>query len=222
MTRRRLRGNPGRAEVKAASGLPAGARPYRAKRAVDLAVLAAVAGPAALVGLVCALAVKLTSDGPVFFRQERIGMGGEPFQVVKFRTMRHSEANPVFPDASVITSAGRWLRRLSLDELPQLINVARGQMSIVGPRPTLRYQVERYTDEQRRRLAVRPGVTGLAQVRGRNGIAWPVRIRHDLDYVERQSPWLDLKILLLTVKAVADGAGIGGHPTDDPLARIVE
>ena len=123
-----------------------------------------------MLGAVCAVAVRLTSPGPVLFRQERIGMGGEPFEMVKFRSMRHG-VNPIFPDADRITRVGRLLRRTSLDELPNLINVARGEMSIVGPRPTLAYQVERYDDRQRNRLAVRPGLTGLAQVNGRNALS---------------------------------------------------
>ena len=159
---------------------PSGAmdRPYRGKRVMDLAILAVVAVPAVVIGTACALAVRVTSRGPVFFRQERVGMGGRLFRVWKFRTMVDGD-NPVFPDASRITSAGRVLRRLSLDELPQLVNVATGEMSVVGPRPTLAYQVERYTDRQRRRLAVRPGLTGLAQVSGRNSLELdgPHRVR---------------------------------------------
>ncbi len=193
-------------------------RPYRGKRAVDLALLAVVAGPALLVGAVCAAAVKLTSKGPVLFRQERVGMGGRPFVVLKFRTMVHGD-NPVFPDADRITTVGRWLRRFSLDELPQLINVARGEMSIVGPRPTLQYQVDRYDDRQRGRLAVRPGLTGLAQVSGRNSLPWRQRIEYDLEYVRTQSPLLDLRLVLATFKPLLTGEGAEGHPTDDPLAR---
>jgi lipopolysaccharide/colanic/teichoic acid biosynthesis glycosyltransferase len=196
-------------------------RPYRGKRVVDLAVLALVAVPAAAVGLACAVAVRLTSPGPVFFRQERIGRDGRPFLVWKFRTMTAGD-NPVFPDPDRITSAGRVLRRLSLDELPQLLNVAAGQMSIVGPRPTLAYQVERYDDRQRRRLAVRPGLTGLAQVSGRNSLSWPERIEWDLRYVETQSVSTDLRIIARTVGAMASGDGVGGHPTDDPLAADPE
>lgn len=191
--------------------------PYRGKRVVDLVLLFVVALPAVGIGLVCAVAVKLTSRGPVFFRQERIGMDGVPFTVWKFRTMVHGD-NPIFPDASRITSAGVWLRRLSLDELPQLINVARGEMSIVGPRPTLAYQVARYTDRQRARLDVRPGLTGLAQVNGRNALSWSARIEWDLAYVQTQSPLLDLRILGRTVATVLGGEGAEGHPTDDPLA----
>jgi lipopolysaccharide/colanic/teichoic acid biosynthesis glycosyltransferase len=194
-----------------------GLGPYRGKRAVDLTILAIAAVPALPVSLVCALAVRLTSRGPVLFTQERIGMGGEPFTVFKFRTMLHGD-NPTFPDATRITRAGRWLRRLSLDELPQLINVARGEMSIVGPRPTLAYQVERYTDEQRLRLRVRPGLTGLAQIRGRNSLAWADRIEHDVEYVRAQSMGLDLRILVGTVGVMLTGRGAEGHPEDDPLA----
>lgn len=191
--------------------------PYRGKRLVDLAVLAVVALPAALVGVVCAVAVRVTSRGPVLFLQERIGQDGVPFTVWKFRTMVAGD-NPIFPDATRITSAGRWLRRLSLDELPQLVNVARGEMSIVGPRPTLAYQVERYTDRQRSRLDVRPGLTGLAQVNGRNALSWSDRIEWDLAYVQTQSPLLDLRILARTLATVLGGEGTEGHPTDDPLA----
>jgi lipopolysaccharide/colanic/teichoic acid biosynthesis glycosyltransferase len=193
--------------------------PYPGKRLVDLCILAVVAVPAGIIAAVCALAVKATSRGPVFFRQERIGMGGQPFEVWKFRTMVAGD-NPIFPDASRITSAGRFLRRFSLDELPQLINVATGDMSIVGPRPTLAYQVERYDDHQRRRLAVRPGLTGLAQVNGRNALDWSTRIDFDVTYVETQSGIVDLRIIGRTLQAMLSGEGVEGHPTDDPLAAI--
>src|SRR5205814_5151854 len=122
---------------------------------------AVVSVPALLVGAVCAVVVKLSSKGPMLFHQERVGLGGEPVMVTKFRTMLDVPAGSPFPEKDRITRAGRWLRRFSLDELPQLLNVARGEMSVVGPRPTLAYQVERYTPRQRRRLAVRPGITGL-------------------------------------------------------------
>ena len=144
-------------------------------------------------------------------------MGGRTFDVWKFRTMIAGD-NPIFPDASRITSAGKVLRRLSLDELPQLINVALGEMSIVGPRPTLPYQVERYDDHQRRRLAVRPGLTGLAQVSGRNALTWDERIEFDVTYVETQSLVEDLRIILRTATTMLSGEGVEGHPTDDPLA----
>ncbi|MDQ1436733.1 MAG: hypothetical protein QOK43_362 [Acidimicrobiaceae bacterium] len=193
-------------------------KPYAGKRAFDVIVLVVVALPAAVVGAACAAAIKLTSKGPVLFRQTRVGLHGRPFDVCKFRTMVDAPDNPLFPDAAHITTVGRWLRRLSLDELPQLLNVAAGDMSIVGPRPTLAYQVERYTERQRGRLAVRPGLTGLAQVRGRNAISWTERIEHDLEYVARQSIALDLAILARTARAVLGGSGVGGHPLDDALA----
>jgi lipopolysaccharide/colanic/teichoic acid biosynthesis glycosyltransferase len=192
-------------------------RPYRGKRLVDLLLLAVVALPALAVGLVCAAAVGLTSPGGVFFTQERVGMGGVPFRVWKFRSMVAGD-NPVFPDASRITTVGKVLRRLSLDELPQLINVALGDMSVVGPRPTLAYQVERYDDHQRRRLAVRPGLTGLAQVNGRNSLSWDDRIDFDVTYVETQSVAEDLRIVVKTFSTLLTGEGVEGHPTDDPLA----
>lgn len=193
--------------------------PYRGKRLVDVLLLLVIGAPAVIVGTICALAVRITSRGPALFQQERVGMNGQVFQVLKFRTMLKGE-NPLYPSPDRITRVGGWLRRLSLDELPQLINVAKGEMSIVGPRPTLPYQVERYDDRQRLRLAVRPGLTGLAQIRGRNRLAWSDRIELDLEYVERQSPWLDLKVLALSVVAVLRGSGVEGHPTDDPLARL--
>lgn len=193
--------------------------PYRGKRLFDLTVLLLVAMPAASVGVVCAAAVALTSRGGVFFRQERVGMDGRPFRVWKFRTMVAGD-NPIFPDASRITAVGAVLRRLSLDELPQLLNVATGEMSIVGPRPTLAYQVERYDNHQRRRLAVRPGLTGLAQVSGRNSLPWAQRIELDVTYVETQSVTTDLRLLVRTVATILTGDGVEGHPGDDPLATV--
>lgn len=144
-------------------------------------------------------------------------MDGRPFLVWKFRTMVAGD-NPIFPDADRITTVGGWLRRLSLDELPQLINVVTGDMSIVGPRPTLAYQVERYDEHQRRRLAVRPGLTGLAQVSGRNSLSWGERIDLDVQYVETQSLTVDLSLIARTARTVLSGDGIEGHPVDDPLA----
>ena len=193
---------------------------YRGKRAVDLALVAVVALPAVLIGAVSALAIRLTSRGPVFFRQERIGLGGEAFELVKFRTMVVGE-NPIFPDAARITRVGRFLRRVSFDEIPQLLNVARGEMSVIGPRPTLAYQVERYDERQRRRLAVRPGVSGWAQLKGRNEIAWTERIELDLEYIDRiQSPLADARILVQSMLAALRGGGVEGHPADDPLAKV--
>lgn len=192
--------------------------PYRGQRLLDLVVVALVAVPVVSVGLVCALAIKATSRGPVFFRQQRVGMGGRSFEVVKFRTMLVGD-NPLIPDASRITLAGRFLRRLSLDELPQLLNVVSGDMSVVGPRPTLAYQVERYDQRQLGRLCVRPGLTGLAQVRGRNTLSWAQRINFDLEYIQTRSVWLDLRIIAATPRQLLGGSGVEGHDPHDPLTR---
>jgi lipopolysaccharide/colanic/teichoic acid biosynthesis glycosyltransferase len=186
---------------------------------LDLVLLAVVAVPVVTVSVACALAVRLTSRGPVLFRQERIGRGAQPFEVLKFRTMLDGD-NPLVPDDSRITAVGRVLRRLSLDELPQLFNVLRGDMSIVGPRPTLRYQVERYDERQRERLCVRPGLTGLAQVSGRNALSWSERIDLDVEYVARRSLWLDLRIIVATPWQLLSGSGVTGHDPDDPLAAV--
>lgn len=191
---------------------------YRGKRAFDLLIVLLASVPTTIIGVFCALAIKLTSRGPIFFTQERIGQKGEPFRLVKFRTMLAGE-NPIFPDDSRITRVGALFRRLSLDELPQLLNVVRGEMSIVGPRPTLGYQVERYDDRQRRRLLVKPGVTGLAQLKGRNLLTWSERIELDLEYLDHQSPWLDLTIVVGTVFTTLIGKGAEGHPVDDPIAQ---
>ena len=193
---------------------------YSGKRAVDLILLAVVALPALLIGLLAALAVRLTSHGSVLFRQERIGLGGEPFELVKFRTMAAGD-NPIFPDATRITRVGKLLRRLSFDEIPQLLNIARGDMSVIGPRPTLAYQVERYDERQLRRLTVRPGVAGWAQLKGRNEIPWAQRIELDLEYIDHiQSPLADIRILLRSMVAALRGGGVEGHPADDPLAKV--
>jgi lipopolysaccharide/colanic/teichoic acid biosynthesis glycosyltransferase len=157
-----------------------------------------------------ALAIKLEDRGPVLFRQRRVGQGGEEFELLKLRTMVEG-AESIGAGAAVnegdprITRAGRILRRLSLDELPQLWNVVRGEMSLIGPRPTLAYQVERYTDRQRRRLEVKPGITGWAQIHGRARLPWDERIELDVWYVEHRSPWVDLKILLRTPLALFGG-----------------
>jgi lipopolysaccharide/colanic/teichoic acid biosynthesis glycosyltransferase len=198
--------------------VPCDRGPYRGQRLLDLAVVVMAAVPVLAVGVLCALAIKATSRGPVFFRQERVGRGGRPFEVVKFRTMLVGD-NPLIPDASRITVAGRWLRRLSLDELPQLFNVAVGDMSVVGPRPTLAYQVERYDQRQLGRLCVRPGLTGLAQVSGRNSLSWTQRIDLDLDYIRSRSLWLDLRIIAATPGQLLGGSGVEGHDPLDPLTR---
>jgi lipopolysaccharide/colanic/teichoic acid biosynthesis glycosyltransferase len=157
-----------------------------------------------------ALAIKLEDRGPVLYRQRRVGRGGEEFELLKLRTMvvgaeTQGAGWAVNRGDPRITDVGRLLRRLSLDEAPQLWNVVRGEMSLIGPRPTLAYQVERYTDRQRRRLEVKPGITGWAQIHGRARLPWEERIELDVWYVENHSPWLDLKILLRTPLALFGG-----------------
>ena len=185
---------------------------------VDLLVLAVGAVPALLVGLSCGAVVRATSPGPVLFRQMRIGLDGEEFECFKFRTMVDGD-NPLIPDDSRITAVGKWLRRFSLDELPQLLNVARGEMSIVGPRPMLPFQAERCDDVQRGRFSVRPGLTGWAQINGRNSVNWPKRIELDLEYVDRQSAFFDGKIMLGTAGALLSGSGVEGHDANDPFVQ---
>ncbi len=166
-----------------------------------------VASPVLAVG---AAAVKLTDGGPILYRQRRVGKDGAEFELLKLRTMVVG-AESIGAGAAVnegdprITRAGRLLRRLSIDELPQLWNVIRGEMSVIGPRPTLSYQVERYTRRQRRRLEVRPGLTGWAQIHGRARLPWDERIELDVCYVEHRSPLVDLRILARTPLALVSG-----------------
>ena len=186
---------------------PAEAVGGRLKRVADLTVALPLGVLLAPVLVVVAIAVRRDSPGPALFRQERIGLHGRPFQLLKFRTMVVGAQSmgtglKVTDGDPRITPLGARLRRLSLDELPQLWNVIRGDMSIIGPRPTVAAQVERYDRRQRRRLLARPGVTGWAQVNGRNAIPWSRRIELDLEYVERWSPLMDLRILLRTVLVV--------------------
>jgi lipopolysaccharide/colanic/teichoic acid biosynthesis glycosyltransferase len=157
-----------------------------------------------------ALAVKLQDGGPVLYRQTRVGRNGVDFDLLKVRTMvvgaeRQGAGYAVDRGDSRITRTGRLLRRLSLDELPQLWNVVRGDMSIIGPRPTLRYQVEQYDARQLRRLEVKPGITGWAQIHGRASLPWPERIQYDLWYVDHHSAKTDLLILLRTPLALFGG-----------------
>jgi len=179
-------------------------------RAADVAVAGTALVLASPLLALAALTVKLTSRGPALYRQVRVGRGGVDFELFKLRTMvqgaeTHGAGFAVDRGDSRITRAGRILRRLSLDELPQLWNVVRGDMSVIGPRPTLRYQVERYTPRQMRRLEVKPGITGWAQVHGRATLPWDERIELDVWYVEHRSPRLDLKILAKTPLALFGG-----------------
>jgi len=179
-------------------------------RAADVAIAGLGLALASPLLVASALAVKLTDGGAVLFRQQRVGLDGRDFELLKLRTMvvgaeGKGAGYAVERGDPRITRAGRLLRRTSIDELPQLWNVLRGDMSIVGPRPTLRYQVDRYTDNQRKRLAVRPGLTGWAQVHGRAELPWAERIELDVWYVEHRSVALDLKILLRTPLALVGG-----------------
>ncbi len=179
-------------------------------RALDVAIAGAgLAVTSPLIAL-SALAVKLGDGGPVLYRQTRVGKDGVDFELLKLRTMvvgaeTQGAGYAVDRGDARITRVGRLLRRTSLDELPQLWNVVRGEMSIVGPRPTLRYQVEQYDDRQRRRLEVRPGITGWAQIHGRATLSWPERIELDVWYVEHRDWKTDLVILLRTPLALFGG-----------------
>ncbi len=185
----------------------------RLRRALDLAIAAPGAILTAPVVAVLCVLIRLESPGSPIFTQERAGLGGRPFRIYKLRTMvsgaeRIGAGLAVLPGDARITRTGEFLRRYSLDELPNLWNVLRGEMAVVGPRPTLMGQVERYSERQRRRLEVRPGITGWAQVNGRAALPWSERIELDIWYVEHRSLWLDLKILARTVRMVLGGHGL--------------
>lgn len=190
-----------------------GLRAQRAiKRGVDIA--AATAGLVALSPVLgaTALAVRLSMGSPILFRQQRPGLGGQPFGMLKFRTMLPVDpARGLIDDASRLTRVGAFLRSTSLDELPELINVLRGDMSLVGPRPLLMDYLDRYTPRQARRHEVRPGITGLAQVSGRNGLSWEERFELDVRYVDNWSLLADAKILLDTVLVVLKREGINAE-----------
>jgi lipopolysaccharide/colanic/teichoic acid biosynthesis glycosyltransferase len=163
--------------------------------------------------LVAAVAIKLDSRGPVFYRQQRVGLDGAMFEMLKLRTMTHGAPlggvwDPLTEDDPRITRVGGFLRKTSLDELPNLFNVLRGEMAVVGPRPTISEQVAEYTPEQRRRLEVKPGLTGWAQVNGRASLPWEERIELDVWYVDNRNPRLDLRILGRTVALLVTGRGL--------------
>ncbi|HYQ13949.1 MAG TPA: sugar transferase [Solirubrobacterales bacterium] len=184
-------------------------------RVADLALAALGLLVGAPIVAVSAAAIKLTSRGPVIYRQQRVGREGQAFEVYKLRTMRMGAdpvgvGTPVLEDDPRVTRVGRFLRRFSLDEIPNLVNVLRGEMAIVGPRPTLAAQVELYTPSQLRRLEVKPGLTGWAQVNGRAGIPWEERIELDVWYVDNRSPRLDLRILGRTFRMLTTGHGLYG------------
>jgi lipopolysaccharide/colanic/teichoic acid biosynthesis glycosyltransferase len=182
-------------------------------RAFDLLLAALLLAVTAPLLALAALAIKVESRGPVFYRQRRIGKDGMPFELWKLRTMvpgaeRMGAGIYVLEGDPRITRTGRLLRRFSLDELPNLVNVLKGDMAIVGPRPTVQQQVDRYTDRQRRRLEVKPGITGWAQINGRTSLPWPERIELDVWYVEHRSLRLDLRILARTARMLATGHGL--------------
>jgi lipopolysaccharide/colanic/teichoic acid biosynthesis glycosyltransferase len=183
---------------------------YRGKRALDVTVAGlALVGAGPLLGL-AALLIRLETHGHPIYRQRRVGLDGEPFELYKLRTMV-SGAETIGAGLAVdagdarITRLGALLRRTSMDELPNLVNVLRGEMSVVGPRPTVQVQVDRYSQRQRGRLSVRPGLTGWAQIHGRASLPWEQRIELDVWYVEHRSPGVDLKILLRTPRALFGG-----------------
>lgn len=173
------------------------------KRVLDMAGAGAGILLTAPLSFAAAAAIKLESNGPVFYRQERVGRHGKSFEMLKFRSMLRledsfdAEGQPL-ENYDRVTKVGRILRATSLDEMPQMVNILKGDMSLVGPRPTLRYQVERYDERQRGRLEVRPGLTGLAQVNGRNSLSWDEKINFDLEYVKKISMTLDLSIVAKT------------------------
>jgi lipopolysaccharide/colanic/teichoic acid biosynthesis glycosyltransferase len=183
------------------------------KRAFDLTVAAITLVLLAPLLAVIAVAVRLTLGAPVLFIQERPGLHGRPFRLIKFRTMRdaYDEHGQPLPDEQRMTRFGTFLRSTSLDELPELVNVCKGEMSLVGPRPLLMEYLPLYSREQARRHEVRPGITGWAQINGRNELSWEDKFRSDLYYVEHQSLWFDLKILCLTVVTILRREGISQH-----------
>jgi lipopolysaccharide/colanic/teichoic acid biosynthesis glycosyltransferase len=186
------------------------------RRAFDVGVASLCLVLLSPVLAVAMVAIRLEAPGPVIYRQRRVGKSGRPFELYKLRTMVQGAdpvgiGEPVLPGDPRVTRVGRLLRRLSLDEAPNLVNVLRGEMSIIGPRPTIEAQVERYTSRQRRRLEVKPGMTGWAQVNGRAALPWEERIELDIWYVEHRSLWLDLRILARTARLLLTGRGLTGE-----------
>jgi lipopolysaccharide/colanic/teichoic acid biosynthesis glycosyltransferase len=200
----------------------------RRKRALDLLACAVGALVAAPVVAVAMALIRLETHGHAVYRQRRVGRDGVPFELYKLRTMV-TGAERIGPGLAIdagdhrITRVGRWLRRTSIDELPNLLNIARGEMSLVGPRPTLQAQVDRYSERQRRRLDARPGLTGWAQVNGRASLPWAERIELDLWYLEHASLRLDLRIVALSVRMAVTGHGLYRGETggwrEPPTAR---
>lgn len=188
-----------------------------AKRVFDVLVTALTAPIWGVVLAFVSILVRVFDGSPVLFRQTRPGLGGQPFELVKFRSMRdlRDESGVLLPDSERISAVGSFIRKTSLDELPELLNVLKGEMSLVGPRPLLMEYLDRYTPEQMRRHDVPPGITGWAQVKGRNALGWDERFALDTWYVDNHSIALDIKILAMTVGQVLKREGISaeGHAT---------
>ena len=183
---------------------------YHGKRALDLALILLSSPLWVPLLLIVALLVRIRLGSPVFFRQTRIGLRDREFKLIKFRTMSdaRNDAGELLPDEERLAPFGNWLRSTSLDELPELLNVLRGDMSLVGPRPLLAQYLPLYSTHHRRRHEVRPGITGLAQISGRNGLTWPRRFDLDVQYVEQASIPLDLRILAKTARELVKRRGI--------------
>jgi lipopolysaccharide/colanic/teichoic acid biosynthesis glycosyltransferase len=199
-----------------------GKRLFIVKRGVD--IVCAMIGLAVLTPLllVVSAAILIDSGRPVFFLQERIGLHRRTFRIIKFRTMtrdaeQRTKGQWITAGNPYVTPVGRFLRKTSLDELPELVNVLKGDMSLVGPRPTLPEQVAAYDVFQHRRLEVRPGITGWAQVNGRNSISWTERIKLDVWYIDHWTPWLDVRILLMTIGQVLRQRGVEDVPPPDAI-----
>lgn len=180
------------------------------KRALDLILGTAIAVALSPVIVIVAVLVRLRLGSPVIFKQVRPGLGGRPFTIFKFRTMLETTdaAGRLLPSVERTPPFGQRLRALSLDELPELWNVIRGDMSLVGPRPLMTEYLPRYSQEQARRHDVRPGITGLAQINGRNAISWDEKFAWDVRYVDTRSLWMDLRILAQTIRVVLSRAGV--------------
>lgn len=197
------------------------------KRAIDIVVslIAIIILTVIPVFIVVPIIIKLTSKGPAFFNQVRVGRNGKTFTMYKFRTMivetHDSDGNEIMPEDR-ITKLGKFLRKTSIDELPQLFNVLNGTMSIIGPRPMLEFQAPRCIGEEKLRFNMRPGLTGLAQVEGRNDIIWEDRIQHDIRYVKTYSLWLDIKIFFRTVLIVMKRKGTGVNIEHRGVSRFSE
>jgi len=189
----------------------------KTKRIFDIILALALVALLSIPLLVVALLIKLNSKGPVLFRQERPGKDGKIFVINKFRTMtyEYDKCGNLLPDVKRLKPFGSFLRRMSIDELPELLNVIKGEMSLVGPRPLLMQYLDLYTPEQARRHEVKPGITGWAQINGRNAISWEDKFLLDIWYVDNLSLWLDIKIIILTVCKVFIKEGINqpGHAT---------